>query len=196
MQVARQMISQDNSTGQGGHIPHILHYIYLSGFDAFLGECEKPRAKMKKWQYDSCVEVHPHWEVKFWTQEMAEELLKEHYSWFLPVWGRYTREVINFPFNPKSYSRHAQSYWRPMHYVGANSCTPAGMQLESIFAPYALCFAAPSLPLVIPCIQRLAPFLYSRPLLQHRSLICPRAEGYAPAIIPFFITLEVCTLQR
>ena len=80
-------------TTGSNHIPLILHYVYLSGFDAYLAETQKPNAKMAKWQYDSCVEVHPHWEVKFWTQEMAEELLTEHYSWFLPVWRSYEREV-------------------------------------------------------------------------------------------------------
>lgn len=74
-------------------IPHILHYIYLSGYDAFTEETQKPQAKMMKWQFDSCVEAHPHWEVKFWTQAMADELLEQHYPWFLPVWQAYEREV-------------------------------------------------------------------------------------------------------
>ena len=76
-----------------GHIPLILHYIYLSGYDAYLEETQKPRAKTLKWQYDSCVEAHPHWEVMFWTQAMADELLEQHYPWFLPVWHAYEREV-------------------------------------------------------------------------------------------------------
>lgn len=90
------MISQDASDDrQQGEIPHILHYIYLSGFDAFLTEAEKPGAKMKKWQYDSCIEAHPHWEHRFWTQAMADELLEQHYPWFLPVWRSYEREVAS-----------------------------------------------------------------------------------------------------
>lgn len=48
---------------------------------------------MMKWQYDSCIEAHPHWEHKFWTQAMADELLEQHYPWFLPVWRSYEREV-------------------------------------------------------------------------------------------------------
>lgn len=98
VKVARHMQSQELPTttakSEGpNQIPRILHYVYLSGFDAYLAETEKPKAKMAKWQYDSCVEVHPHWEVMFWTQQMAEELITEHYSWFLPVWSSYEREV-------------------------------------------------------------------------------------------------------
>ena len=29
----------------------------------------------------------------FWTEEMAEKFLTEHYSWFLPVWTAYDMEV-------------------------------------------------------------------------------------------------------
>ena len=50
---------------------------------------------MQKWQYDTCVSVHPHWEVKFWTNEMALDLLTTHYAWFLPVWHDYKFEVSN-----------------------------------------------------------------------------------------------------
>ena len=81
------------SSRSSGHIPLILHYIYLSGYDAYLEETKKPGAKTLKWQYDSCVEAHPHWEVMFWTQAMADELLEQHYPWFLPVWHAYEREV-------------------------------------------------------------------------------------------------------
>lgn len=74
-------------------IPHILHYVYLSGFDEFKSISDAPRSRMSMKFYDSCLEVHPHWEVKFWSMEKAEQLIKEHYSWFLPVWDTYDMEV-------------------------------------------------------------------------------------------------------
>ena len=74
-------------------IPRILHYIFLSGFDAYIAETQRPRAKMFRWHYDSCLKVHKHWEIKFWTQEMAEQLIREHFNWFLPIWESYDMEV-------------------------------------------------------------------------------------------------------
>jgi len=78
---------------EASKIPHILHYIFLSGFDTFIEETEKPNSRMHKWQYDSCLTVHAHWEVKFWTQSMALELLTAHYPWFLPIWHNYKLEI-------------------------------------------------------------------------------------------------------
>ena len=43
--------------------------------------------------YDSCVAVHPHWEIMFWDMAMAEALVREHYAWFLPYWDSYDMEV-------------------------------------------------------------------------------------------------------
>ena len=74
-------------------VPHILHYIYLSGFDAYVAETEKPRAKMQRWYHESCVDVHRHWKIIFWTEEMAEELVRTHYEWFMPTWKSYDMEV-------------------------------------------------------------------------------------------------------
>ena len=74
-------------------IPRILHYIFLSGFDAYIAETQRPRAKMFRWHYDSCLKVHKHWEIKFWTQEMAEDLIRQHFNWFMPIWETYDMEV-------------------------------------------------------------------------------------------------------
>lgn len=74
-------------------IPLKLHYIYLSGFDAYVAETERPKAKMHRWFYDSCMEVHKHWEVMFWTEEMADSLVKEHFPEFIPIWDTYDMEV-------------------------------------------------------------------------------------------------------
>jgi len=92
-------------------IPHILHHIFLSGYDSFIRETEKPNAKMLKWHYDSCLHIHQHWEVKFWTQSMAYDLLSMHYSWFLPIWDDYILEV-----SLQQYLRHIfRNEDRPSH---------------------------------------------------------------------------------
>ena len=57
---------------------------------------------MKKAYYDSCLAVHQHWEIKFWTQQMAEDLIKTHYVWFLPVWETYDMEVRNSTPGPQT----------------------------------------------------------------------------------------------
>lgn len=74
-------------------IPNILHYIYLSGFDKFVEVTEEPKARLSKRFYDSCAQVHTHWEIKFWTEEMALDLIKEHFAWFLPIWYSYDMEA-------------------------------------------------------------------------------------------------------
>ena len=83
-----------NTAGEHKHsIPRILHYIFVSGFSEYEKQTEVPWARMKKAYYDSCVVAHQHWEVKFWTQQKAENLLTTHYEWFLPVWETYDMEV-------------------------------------------------------------------------------------------------------
>ena len=78
-------------------IPHVLHYIYLSGFEKFVQITEEPGSRVSKRFYDSCLQVHSHWEVKFWTEEMGVELIKEHFPWFLPVWHSYDMEASRQP---------------------------------------------------------------------------------------------------
>ena len=87
---ALQAAAVDNYTGK---IPRILHYIYLSGFDAYIAETKKPRAKLLTWYRDTCMEVHKHWEIMFWTEEMAYELVSTHFPEFLPIWNSYDMEV-------------------------------------------------------------------------------------------------------
>ena len=41
------------------------------------------------------MEVHKHWEVMFWTEEMAYELVSTQFSEFLPIWNSYDMEVEN-----------------------------------------------------------------------------------------------------
>ena len=84
----------------GNRIPHILHYIYLSGFDAYLTETKRHRATVHAWYRETCMEVHRHWKVMFWTEEMAFELLTSHYSWFLPTWNSYDLEVSSWSGMP------------------------------------------------------------------------------------------------
>lgn len=74
-------------------IPHILHYIYLGGFDAYIAETERPRATLHTWYRETCLKVHKHWEIMFWTEQMAEDLIVNHYNWFLPIWRTYDMEV-------------------------------------------------------------------------------------------------------
>ena len=76
-----------------GKIPRILHYIYLSGFDAYIAETKKPRAKLATWYRETCEEVNKHWEIKFWTEEMAYELVSTKFPEFLPIWRSYDMEV-------------------------------------------------------------------------------------------------------
>ena len=78
-------------------IPHILHYIFLSGFDAYVKETERPRAKMQRWMYESCLKVHKHWKIMFWTEEMAHKLVADHYPDFLPIWDSYDVEARLHP---------------------------------------------------------------------------------------------------
>jgi len=40
---------QANENDYKGKIPRILHYIYLSGFDAYVAETQRPRAKLATW---------------------------------------------------------------------------------------------------------------------------------------------------
>ena len=96
-------------------IPRILHYIFLSGFDEFVKQTEVPRARMKKAYYDSCVAVHQHWEIKFWTQQMADDLIRTHYEWFWPVWETYDMEVLTpMPGSPPR-QPVKRFDWNPMH---------------------------------------------------------------------------------
>ena len=81
------------STNSSGKIPHILHYVYLGGFDKFVEEAQRPDSKLQRNYYDNCISLHKHWEVMFWTEDMAVKLLKESYSWFLPIWQGYDNEV-------------------------------------------------------------------------------------------------------
>ena len=92
-------------------IPRILHYIFLSGFDAYIAETQRPRAKMFRWHYDSCLKVHKNWEIKFWTQEMAEDLIRQHFNWFMPIWETYDMEVSNAdqPLHPGSAATRMQA---------------------------------------------------------------------------------------
>lgn len=85
-----QAAAVDNYSGK---IPRILHYIYLSGFDAYIAETKKPRAKLLTWYRDTCMEVHKHWEVMFWTEDMAYELVSKQFPEFLPIWNSYDMEV-------------------------------------------------------------------------------------------------------
>lgn len=73
-------------------IPHILHYIYLSGFEKFVN-ATKQEHRMPKDYYDSCIRVHSHWKVMFWTEKMAHTFVEEYYPWFLPVYDSYDMEV-------------------------------------------------------------------------------------------------------
>lgn len=88
--VPMQAATVDNYSGK---IPRILHYIYLSGFDAYIAETKKPRAKLLTWYRDTCMEVHKHWEIMFWTEEMAYELVSTQFPEFLPIWNSYDMEV-------------------------------------------------------------------------------------------------------
>ena len=97
----------DNYTGK---IPRILHYIYLSGFDAYIAETQKPRAKLLTWYRDTCMEVHKHWEIKFWTEEMAYELVSTKFPEFLPIWNTYDMEVGTFGDYPVSSCSHRTEY--------------------------------------------------------------------------------------
>lgn len=77
-----------------GKIPRILHYIYLSGFDAYIAETKKPRAKLQTWYRETCEVVHKHWKIMFWTEEMAYELVSTKFPEFLPIWHSYDMEVV------------------------------------------------------------------------------------------------------
>ena len=46
---------------------------------------------------DTCIEVHKHWKVMFWTEEMALDLVSQHFPEFLPIWKFYDMEVSDPP---------------------------------------------------------------------------------------------------
>lgn len=79
--------------GPSHKIPYILHYIYFAGFEAFTAEAAKPQPKVTKEFFDSCQAAHRHWEVMFWDAEAALKLLRDHYTWFLPIYENYNSDV-------------------------------------------------------------------------------------------------------
>ena len=84
-----------------GKIPRILHYIYLSGFDAYIAETKRPRTRLATWYRETCMEVHKHWEVMFWTEQMAYDLVASRFPEFLSIYTGYDMEVCPCgpPFN-------------------------------------------------------------------------------------------------
>ena len=70
----------------GLQIPKLLHFIYLTGFEAFTSDTSKPDSRMPKKYFDTCQSVHQHWDSLFWNEEMGLQFLREHYPWFVPVW--------------------------------------------------------------------------------------------------------------
>ena len=67
----------------------MLHYIYLTGLEAYEADAAKPDAKLSKKHFEGCQNLHQHWDSLFWDEEMGFELVKKHYSWFVPVWEGY-----------------------------------------------------------------------------------------------------------
>ena len=75
--------------GEGQRIPRLLHYIYLTGLEAYQADAAKPDAKLSKKHFEGCQTLHQHWDSLFWDEEMGFELVKKHYSWFVPIWEGY-----------------------------------------------------------------------------------------------------------
>ena len=83
------LVRQDQPK-RSGHtnekIPRLLHYIYLTGLEAYTADTGKPNAKLNKKHFEGCQNYHQHWDSLFWDEEMGFQFIKEHYSWFVPVW--------------------------------------------------------------------------------------------------------------
>ena len=75
--------------GESQRIPKLLHYIYLTGLEAYQADAVKPDAKLTKKHFEGCQNLHQHWDSLFWDEEMGFELVKKHYAWFVPVWESY-----------------------------------------------------------------------------------------------------------
>ena len=78
----RQRRSQDS----GHSIPKLLHYIYLTGLQAYTADSDKPDSRIQKKYFEGCQKLHQHWDSLFWDEKMGLDLIQNHYSWFLPVW--------------------------------------------------------------------------------------------------------------
>ncbi|KAK4667901.1 uncharacterized protein QC764_703680 [Podospora pseudoanserina] len=74
-------VNQTSTRGEEGYedrVPGILHHIALG-----------PQENQKEgWQEarERCVELHPGWEAMLWTDEKADELVREHYPEMLGLW--------------------------------------------------------------------------------------------------------------
>ena len=75
-----------NQTTAGGNytdvIPPILHHILIGNIDM------KTRPTWVAAQ-QACLQWHPDYEYKFWNDSSAEQLIREHYPWFLSIWKNY-----------------------------------------------------------------------------------------------------------
>jgi len=40
------------------------------------------------------IDMHPGWDVKLWSKEANEQLMREDYPWFYPTWAALPREII------------------------------------------------------------------------------------------------------
>lgn len=85
----------DGSAGWDHKIPPLLHYIFLSGLDNFIEVADNPASVLNKTRFEHCQALHRHWDGMFWDMKMADQLVKDHYSWFLPVWESYRKEVVS-----------------------------------------------------------------------------------------------------
>lgn len=74
----------------GESIPKLLHYIYLTGLQAYTADSSQPNSRIPKKYFDGCQKLHEHWDSLFWDEAMGLQLIKENYSWFLPVWESFS----------------------------------------------------------------------------------------------------------
>lgn len=73
--------------------------IYLEG-QASLEEAmesaelsKEPWPSVKRSWLESCKSLHPNWEFKVWNASAMESFTAEHYSWFLPTYKSYPRDI-------------------------------------------------------------------------------------------------------
>lgn len=69
-----------------GSIPRILHQNYMGGPQQLLADALRPLSHFRKEWWRSCQTHHPGWVHMLWDAAACEQLLHQHYPWFLDTW--------------------------------------------------------------------------------------------------------------